>query len=627
MGFVENGYPCLIPMSERFDHIDIRSGFFAVVLSAFYMAGYMIWYGNTPLGLYPALDGAQNLETGRLLWSGMYQGGIFQRSPFYSLLLAWMYGLEGFTGIDAAFWARVLNGFAVIVSAWMVGSASFLLWRSRRSVVFGVILVGMNPVVLFFAGDPLDISLASCCMAVFMWMNVRAIRARRFDGVGWLLGGLVLGLGIALRPMFLFMGWMWPIYAMLRYGMTRRKDLSWKSMILHGFLASVGLLGSYAFNGWANWRWGDQLYFQQRGSAYSVWWGNSPLSNGRYYTQSAELLDLQAWENPMVVESELIFAELSGRKGPFEEREINSYFLREAIQMVLDDPVSWMLLMTKKIQSLIHDHEQFDNKTYAFHKERSPWLKWNPIGWGMLMVTGVGGLWILMRRKDESGLFLIVVLVLYSGVILATFTANRYRVPLVPVLALLSSWLAHPLAGIRAGKRLDWTFPVLLSFVAIIVFGPFWGIKGKDSRDADYCLLARACHLSGDDVSAVHWADMALETVPWRNDIQGLRIVSRFNLWFFSQEQEISCEELRNELNRMNQLERRSPAVEFARGIYCYKLGETSTATNVLASIAEHHALAREALGVILQEPFYDAEPAVRWDRALSRCADAPVDL
>lgn len=614
-------------MSERIDHIDMRSGLVAGVLSALYVTGYLIWYGNTPLGMYPALDGAQNLETGRLLWSGMYEGGIFQRSPFYSLLLSWMYGLEGVTGIAAAFWARGLNGFAVIVSAWMVGSASFLLWRSRRSVVFGVILVGMNPVVLFFAGDPLDISLASCCMAVFLWMNVRAIRTRHFNGVGWLLGGLVLGMGIALRPMFLFMGWTWPIYAMLRCCVTRRKDFAWQSMLLHGFLASVGVLGSYAFNGWANWRWADQLYFQQRGSGYSVWWGNSPLSNGRYYTQSAELMDLQAWENPMVVESELIFAELSGKKGPFDEREINSYFLREAVRMVLDDPVSWMLLMTKKIQSLIHDHEQFDNKTYAFHKEISPLLKWNPIGWGMLMVAGVGGLWILMRRKEESGLFLLGVLVLYSGVILATFTANRYRVPLVPVLALLSSWVAHPLAGIRAGKRLDWMLPSLLFIVSIIVFGPFWRIRGKDSRDADYCLMARAYHLSGDDAGAFRWAEMALEALPWRSDIQALRIVSRFNSWFFSQDQNISCEELRDELNRMNQLERASPAVEFARGIYCYKLGESSTAINVLASIAEHHALAREALGVILQEPVYNAEPSCLWDRALSRCVGVPVDL
>ncbi|MDD4347667.1 MAG: hypothetical protein PHF70_01070 [Opitutales bacterium] len=600
-----------------------RSGLLVLIVCFAYGLGYMVWYGNTPLGLHPALDGSQNLETARLIWSGTYDGGIFQRSPMYSLLLSWMVGLEEITGISTVSWARFLNFASVITTAWMVGLSSFLLWNNHRSLFLGVVLVGFNPVVLFFAGDPLDISMAGCCMAVFLWIYLNAAKMNRFDGKSWFLSGLVLGFGVALRPMFLFLGWVWPLYALITSRVYHRRECSWGCSLFHCFLAGVGVLGSYAFNGWANWKWADEVYFQQRGSGFSVWWGNGPESNGRFYTQGLELEGLQAWENPMIVESELIFAAISGETEPFSEDEMNRYFVREAVRGVWDDPFGWILLMTKKFQSLIHDHEQFDNKTYSFHKNRSPWLSWNPIGWGLITVLGVGGIWILVRRKDESLWFLLMVLMLYSGVILATFTANRYRVPLIPVLAVLSSWVAIPLKGFRLDKRMDWKLPVFLFALSIVVFGPFGGIRGEDSRDADYCLLARACHLSGDDDAALYWADLALKTMPWRSDMQSLRIVSRFNSWFFKQDENPPCEVLRLDLERIDATQRHSPAIEFARAMYLYKLGKITESIRNLAMIADSHPLAHEALAVIHQESTLDSERAAFWNAALRPCPDA----
>lgn len=607
-------------MSDCRDNLIVRLWIGGALILLMYISGYMIWYGNTPLGLFPALDGAQNLETARLLWNGMYEGGIFQRSPLYSIMLSWMYGAENATGISVLIMARLLNVFAVIASACMVGLTSSILWGSKRALVVGVALVGLNPVVLFFAGDPLDISMASCCMAVFLWVSVRAIKDGYIGWKDWLLGGLALGFGIALRPMFLFMGWFWPIYALIRSWKARHPVGSSKTFLLNGFLASIGVLGSYALNAWANLKWADELYFQQRGSGYTVWWGNGPESNGRFYTQRVELMDLEAWENPMIVESELVYAELSDKKEPYDEREMNRFFLREAARVVLGDPVRWVLLMAKKLHSLIHNHEQFDNKTYEFHKQISPWLRWNPIGWGLLLVFGVAGMWVLVRRKDENAWFLFIVFVLYSGVILATFTANRYRVPLVPLLAVLSSWVANPASNFGFGRRLGWLFPSFMCVLAVVVFAPFWGVKGDGSRDADYCLLARACHLSGDDVSAVRWADLALETMPCRNDIQGLRFVSRFNSWFFDEHASLSCEEISEELDRINHIEDRSPAAEFAFAIYEFKMGDTFRASERLLSISESHSLAREAFLTITNEREGVREQP--WDRILSGCVD-----
>jgi hypothetical protein len=43
----------------------------------------------------------------------------------------------------------------------------------------------------------------------------------------------------------------------------------------------------------------------------------------------------------------------------------------------------------RKVYALLNDWEQYNNKTYAFHQARSPWLRWNPLSWGVLLVPGV----------------------------------------------------------------------------------------------------------------------------------------------------------------------------------------------------------------------------------------------
>jgi hypothetical protein len=44
--------------------------------------------------------------------------------------------------------------------------------------------------------------------------------------------------------------------------------------------------------------------------------------------------------------------------------------------------------MARKAYALLNNWEQYNNKTYAFHKALSPWLSWNPLCWGLLLVLG-----------------------------------------------------------------------------------------------------------------------------------------------------------------------------------------------------------------------------------------------
>ena len=116
--------------------------------------------------------------------------------------------------------------------------------------------------------------------------------------------------------------------------------------------------------------------------------------------------------------------------------------------------------MARKAYALLDNWEQYNNKTFAFHKARSPWLRWNPICWGALLVLGVAGAARLGAESPRAARALAAVAAAVAASILLFFVSARFRLPLAAVLAVLaggalaapSFWRAWP-APRRAGAR------------------------------------------------------------------------------------------------------------------------------------------------------------------------------
>src|SRR5690606_27536219 len=105
---------------------------------------------------------------------------------------------------------------------------------------------------------------------------------------------------------------------------------------------------------------------------------------------------------------------------------------------ILDNPVAWLKLEAFKLYAVFNDFEQYNNKTYSFHKSLSPWLRYNPISWGILLILAATCSSVLWHQKRRDLLATLFIAGAFGSGLLLYMASARFRLPLVPILAILT---------------------------------------------------------------------------------------------------------------------------------------------------------------------------------------------
>lgn len=311
-----------------------------------------------------------------------------------------------------------------------------------------------------------------------------------------------------------------------------------------------------------------------------MWAGNGELNNGRYYKQTVHVDSEDGnYQNLTKLESIYYYVDETREEPPHEISEMNEYFIDETIDGILDDPGEWIGLMFRKLHSLLHNYEQYDHKTNSLQKNDSPILRYNPIGWGLLFLAAATGGCILYTDRRSTFWGLLIVFGLYSIMVLSTFTANRYRVPLIPILALIGAGLPKVyLRQDRVSKRQKYIMIYLAGVVVTISFVPFLGIAAKDTYLADYTLMANAAHRRGFHKDAVEWTEQALAVDPSLDDLREVRINSLFKTWYGYAKNWVGTYYGEMFLGVIEEFNRETSEITYIRGVYLWKLGKAEEA-------------------------------------------------
>jgi hypothetical protein len=255
---------------------------------------------------------------------------------------------------------------------------------------------------------------------------------------------------------------------------------------------------------------------------YNLWAANRPGANGRYYTQKVSLPQELARANPARGESILLYLQETDGN-PDDIPAMNAHWRRKFLTEVASHPLRWAGLMARKVYALLNNWEQYNNKTFAFHKARSPWLRWNPLCWGVLLVLGIVGAARLGAESPRAAVMLAVVSAATAASILLFFVSARFRLPLVAIAAVLAGGALGSLRFTKTwapARRL-----VLGSAVALAGLVSFSSLGGVDDRSTfvqDHVLLARAAYTVGDDATALSQANEALKLQPWHPDAKAI---------------------------------------------------------------------------------------------------------
>lgn len=487
-----------------------------------YACGHLAWYGDTPLGQVPVLDEQENLNFAVAIARGTLPPEPFYRAPGYALLLATVRLL----GVPAAglFQAALVLGATLhAVNAILVAQLARRLFDSRRAALAAGLLNALHPVFVHYSTQALDavpaltfFLLGLCLLAPCLAQpDVEPTPAWRWAGAS-----LAWAIAVILRPNYLLPWCALPVIAAWIHRPARRR----RAVLAAG-------AGAVVFAAVAGWQWqvsGEAGFLPWQGS-YNLWAANQPGTHGRFYVQRLSLPAAVAAQNPARAESIQLYQQETGAALP-DIRTLNAHWRTRFLEQVWQHPFVWLGLLARKTYALLNDWEQYNNKTFAFHQARSPWLRWNPLSWGLLLVLSVAGAARLFQTAPASAGPLAMIAATCAASVVLFFVSARFRLPLAALTTTLAGGaLAAPLFWRAWPRRRQLTLATALAIAAAVTFSRFDGVRDRATFVQDHALLARAADTVGDDALAWREATAALALQPLHPDALRLAIASWFN--------------------------------------------------------------------------------------------------
>ncbi len=493
-----------------------------VLLGAFlYGAVWMLSYGTSPMGMHPVLDGAETLRLAKAISSGEVPSEPFYRAPGYAAVLAVGY-LIGVPDFWMPMVARFFNLACHLVTVVLVMRMSRRLWGQSLPgwgpAVTGA-LYGLFPVAIFFAADPLDITLG---ITLVMGAGDQLIRVRDERTVGReVRGGVLLGLACLVRPHFLVL---LPLLV-LRSAVI----MVWEKGGAGRVFASPAMAGAcLAVFGFVNLSVGGEFRVTPWQGSFNLWAANRTGSSGAWLTQRYEIPAGMETSNPARAEGEWAYRTATGTEGRIEIDAMNAWFKDRFIEEVKDDPFRVAGLLARKVGLLLYQHEQYNNKTYSFYAEREPLLGWNPLGWGVLLVLAGAGL--AAGRVPGTVRGLVLTMAAFAGGVLIYYVSGRFRLPLVAPMAVLAAgsfrWF-----GEDAGQLRRWPVVGAVVVLGLLTFLDYGGFDRSERTSLeDRLLLASAALQTGQPAMAMEALGPVLEALPERQSALRMALVSQFEV-------------------------------------------------------------------------------------------------
>jgi tetratricopeptide (TPR) repeat protein len=208
--------------------------------------------------------------------------------------------------------------------------------------------------------------------------------------------------------------------------------------------------------------------------------GNGPESSGAY--QKPAGLDVEV--DPAgrtLAEADL------GR--PLSPSEVSAWWMDRSLHWIRNRPVAAAALLVKKVSLFWTRMELPQIEHYGFTRRYVGLLKAPLLGFGLLAPLGLAGL--LLERRDPVARPLGLFLAAFCVSIVLFFVLSRYRMPVVPVLAVLSArTIIHTWRAARARDLHRLAVPVGGTAVAaLLVHVNFYHVHPESAFDQFYYRL------------------------------------------------------------------------------------------------------------------------------------------
>jgi tetratricopeptide (TPR) repeat protein len=467
-------------------------------------------YLRHPVGDIVPLDTEPYRALGRAIASGQWRDpGFDYLNPPYAVLLAAVAGLPPTTERLATIAVQMLLEAATLALVYYVASRTV----SRRVVLLAAGAYALYGTAIFYTATILPVTLSTLALIA---MVAAALYAESRSPRAELVCGAALGVLALIRPnaivlVVVLVAWHVSVALRLRGegrhawpGVTRRLGflaagltvvlLPWS---LRAFAAG-GRLSPFPVNG------GINFYI-----------GNSVDANGRY----AHVANVADRPGEQVLSSIEEASRRAGRR--LDAAETSAFWFREGRAWIASSPGAAFALTAKKAAMFFRAEEAALNITYEFAREHIRLLRFC-LGFGVLTPLAAWGLLasildIEVRRRPAFSL-LIGVLAAYAASVIVFFISDRYRMPVIPLLAILAAHGTTALFDdLRARRSRAFAGLALVALVATGVNYPFDALRYQDDG-TDHMKLSAVYNARGEYDKALDECQKASALAPGSPD-------------------------------------------------------------------------------------------------------------
>ncbi|MDZ7842416.1 MAG: hypothetical protein U5R46_16580 [Gammaproteobacteria bacterium] len=392
----------------------------AGAVALLYALLYIAVYRTTALGQVGVLDEAENIRLAQALLAGEYP---WSSPRLYPFVLA-LGGLISEKDFILKLFAQAMNAGFHAVNAALVVALAREVWGDRRWALAAGLLWALFPVAVYFTGETLDTTFSICLLLGALFAFVRTLGARARPRHAVLCALLALALWFA-RPQLALIA-----PALVAYWIVVH---AWDP--LRRFLAA-GTAG-LAAAALAIWAFSGAVSLAPSQTGYSLWAAHGPEANGLYFQQSRDIVNRGQGTNPAAAEGYIRYLRIHPEADTPEPSTVSRYWVARTLDHIRTQPGAWLQLSAHKALAALADWEPYNNKTYAFHKQRSPVLRYNPLSFSLIFSLAVLAA-VLAGRAYLPRAFVLAAATVWFSVIL-TFASARFRLPLTAILTVLAA--------------------------------------------------------------------------------------------------------------------------------------------------------------------------------------------
>ena len=422
--------PARAPAAETRARFDLLIVFGVALLVR---VGVWLQVRSLPIVRSPQLDSLEYLEWARRIASGDFTWPVPPpHGPGYPFFLAAVLKLFGGSVAAAGLVQAALGALGCVLAARIARK----FFSREAGLLAGLLLAVEGPVAL------VDVSLFSeglllvLLAAAMLRISPRGPERTR-DALA---AGLWIGLAALVRPTAVFLLPVAAFAAFAAKGPGRRALLLVAATVV--VILPVTLVNLRAT--------GAPLLVQGHGG-FNFWIGNSPSGDGLPSVRPGA-----GWDR---AEAEAV------RAGFVRPGDQDRYFVRKTLREIRGAPLRWVRLIASKTLWTIQAEEVRDPFSYQFFRKETPLLRFLP-GFGFLFpLAALGVVTAAARSPRPWVLFGAAAAWIASCALLVT--SFRYRLPLVPVLAILAG--EGCVATWRAGRARGRGRTVALGAATLVV--------------------------------------------------------------------------------------------------------------------------------------------------------------